>query len=223
MRFVPKKQPYDQFCPIARALDLVGDRWTLLIVRDLLLGSARYGALLAALAPISTDVLARRLRELEASGIIDHHDDGLYGLTADGRRLVPVLRELGRWGATHLGAPLDTDLSASRALQILAVTGAGRTDAAPVAVEVWAGDLVWALTDGPDGLTIQRGPGTDVDASISIDGPTLWAVGRGQLDWPDALASGVVQVDGDAEIARRFLAGRLPVIFDDQPAEPSRR
>ena len=73
---MPKKRPYDQFCPIARALDRVGDRWSMLIVRELFLGPTRYGELLDALEKISTDVLATRLRELESIDVVERRADG---------------------------------------------------------------------------------------------------------------------------------------------------
>ena len=93
---MPKKRPYGQYCPIAQTLDVVGDRWSILIVRELFLGPTRYGELAEALRPISTDVLAKRLRELESTGIIDRSDDGSYVLTAHGTDLAPVLKALGQ-------------------------------------------------------------------------------------------------------------------------------
>ena len=84
---MPKKRPYDQYCPIACALDVVGDRWSMLIVRELFLGPTRYGELLDALETISTDVLAKPLRELESNDVLRRQNDGSYELTAEGRNL----------------------------------------------------------------------------------------------------------------------------------------
>ena len=121
---MPKKRPYDQYCPIACALDVVGDRWSMLIARELFLGPTRYGELLSALETISTDVLAKRLRELESSDVVARQDDGSYELTATGRRLAPVLRALGGWGSAFVGPDTGSGKpSAARALQMLVLKG----------------------------------------------------------------------------------------------------
>ncbi|MFQ5557323.1 MAG: winged helix-turn-helix transcriptional regulator [Acidimicrobiales bacterium] len=206
---MPKKAPYGQYCPVARALDLVGDRWTLLIVRELSIGPLRYGALSKAL-PISTDVLAGRLRDLRSHGIVRSVEHG-YELTDDGRSLAPVLRELGRWGARHLGAPPGTDqLRASHAVQMLVVAHAGNPQPVEAAVVVRSGELECTLVAGADGLIARRGASPEVDAVVETDPATLWAVGSGRLAWDDAVCSGELHVAGDSEAARRLLAARLP-------------
>jgi DNA-binding HxlR family transcriptional regulator len=102
---------YDQYCPIARALQVVGERWTLLVVRELTSGPKRYTDLVAGLPGIGTNVLASRLRELEAEGVIEKHRlpppaaSQVYELTARGLALLPVLRSLAHWGAVALGPP----------------------------------------------------------------------------------------------------------------------
>ena len=211
---MPKKHPYGQFCPLARSLDLVGDRWSMLIVRELFVGPCRYGELLDALGTISTDVLAKRLREMESTGVIERREDGRYDLTADGRGLAPALRELARWGAGHLAPPGGSDdLPASRAVQVMVVFGSSIAAEKARTIELRAGDLVCSLSSGPDGLVARRGPGGDVDAVVTTDDETLWAVCLGLLGWTDALASGMVLVEGDAEAAEQLLAGRLPGEF----------
>jgi DNA-binding HxlR family transcriptional regulator len=101
-------RPYGQYCAVARSLDLVGERWTLLIVRDLLDGPKRYSDLLKALTPISTDLLASRLRDLEANGLIVHRPlpapakGRCYELTPDGVALEPVINSFVRWGRRFL-------------------------------------------------------------------------------------------------------------------------
>ncbi len=102
---------YNQYCPIAHALDVVGERWALLIVRDLLCGPRRYTDLLDGLPGISTNILASRLRELEAGGVVRKTKlpppaaSTVYELTPHGQGLRPVLHELARWGARSLGPP----------------------------------------------------------------------------------------------------------------------
>lgn len=99
---------YKQFCGTAYALDLLGERWTLLILRDLLIGSRRYKDLLEGLPGITTNLLAKRLRELAAAGLIAKDDDG-YRLTAAGRRVEPVVLALAEFGGGYLDFPPDPD------------------------------------------------------------------------------------------------------------------
>jgi DNA-binding HxlR family transcriptional regulator len=101
---------YQTFCPVGAALNVVGERWALLIVRDLFLGPRRYSELLKGLGGIPTDILAARLRTLQEQGIVRQVGEGRgrrYELTEAGQGLGPVLRELGRWGADRLRLPAD--------------------------------------------------------------------------------------------------------------------
>ena len=101
---------YQTFCPVGAALNVVGERWTLLIVRDLFLGPRRYSELLRGLGGIPTDILAARLRTLQQQGVVRQVGEGRaqhYELTESGQALAPVLRELGRWGADRLKLPAD--------------------------------------------------------------------------------------------------------------------
>src|SRR6266540_6306241 len=106
---------YDQYCPIAHALGQVGERWSLLIVRELLQGPKRYTDLAASLPRIGTNILAARLRELEASGLIAKRRleppaaSQVYELTAYGQGLKPVMRELALWGLQSIDAPGESD------------------------------------------------------------------------------------------------------------------
>src|SRR5215213_3602470 len=110
-----KKRSYGQYCPIAHALDLLGERWTLLIVRDLLLGPRRYSDLLAGLPGLSTDLLADRLRALESVDAIRRRrlappaGSMVYELTERGEELRPVLTSLARWGGSLLPPVSETD------------------------------------------------------------------------------------------------------------------
>jgi DNA-binding HxlR family transcriptional regulator len=106
---------YDQYCPVAHALDLVGERWALLVVRELMPGPKRYTDLAEHLPGIGTNILASRLRDLEAGGIIEKRTlpppaaSRVYQLTTYGEELRSVLRELALWGARSLGPPTDED------------------------------------------------------------------------------------------------------------------
>src|SRR4051812_16768894 len=106
-----KRRSYDQFCSVARALDHLNERWTLLIVRNLMLGPRRYSDLLAELPGITTNLLAARLRAMEASGLVAKQagPPPRYALTALGAALEPVVVELGRWGANFMDQPRRGD------------------------------------------------------------------------------------------------------------------
>ena len=103
-----ERRSYQQFCGVARALDLVGERWTLLLVRNLLLGPQRYGELLAGVPGITTNLLAKRLKDLEAAGLIERIGSGAarsYRLTTSGQALEPVIHALGAWGWQRMTQP----------------------------------------------------------------------------------------------------------------------
>jgi DNA-binding HxlR family transcriptional regulator len=109
------KRRYDRYCPMAHALDLVGERWALLVVLELMHGPKRYSDLADALPGIGTNILAARLRDLEAHGIVERRTlpppaaSRVYDLTDYGRELRPVMRELALWGARSLGPPTEDD------------------------------------------------------------------------------------------------------------------
>ena len=108
---------YDQYCPMAHALEMVGERWTLLVVRELLHGPKRYTDLADRLPGIGTNILAARLRDLEAGGVVAKRTlpppaaSKVYELTEYGVELKPVMRELARWGARSLGHRRQTTSS----------------------------------------------------------------------------------------------------------------
>src|SRR2546430_6051478 len=104
------KRSYNQFCGVAKALDIVGERWTLLIVRNLLLGPQRYSDLLRELPGITTNLLAKRLQEMEARGLIEKSagastESHAYRLTSLGLALEAAIHALGRWGFRQMRSP----------------------------------------------------------------------------------------------------------------------
>jgi DNA-binding HxlR family transcriptional regulator len=106
---------YDQYCPIAHALGLIGERWALLVIRELMQGPKRYTDLAASLPGIGTNILAARLKDLEGCGIVEKRRleppaaSQVYELTPYGRALKPVMRELALWGLRSIGAPSDPE------------------------------------------------------------------------------------------------------------------
>lgn len=211
------RRSYDQYCSAARALDAVGDRWTLLIVRELLAGPRRYTDLHADLPGVSTDVLASRLRDMERDGLAERRrlpPPGaayVYELTPRGRRLLPVLQALGEWGEGELGERRPTDAVRAHwfALPLLrALEGEGLVE-----VRLEEGVFhVYAGRDG-DGGGAMYGYGAapvEPDAVLELDTLTGTAIARGQLSVADAVRDGRIAVTGEGTLAKVLReAGRL--------------
>ncbi len=202
---------YDQFCGIARALDLVGERWALLVVRDLLLGPKRFSDLRRSLPGIGSNVLTTRLRELEASGIVSRRDlpppaaSSVYELTAYGRDLEPVLLAFGRWGARSLGQRGEGQALRSEWLAValrayFSPDAAVGVDAA-VELRLSDGDFVVRIAGGQ--LHVAAGADGEVDLRLQTDEETLIGFLAGAGVPEDAL-----RPEGD-----RVLLRRLPQLF----------
>ncbi|MFF6984543.1 winged helix-turn-helix transcriptional regulator [Streptomyces sp. NPDC008343] len=203
------RRSYDQYCSAARALDVVGDRWTLLIVRELLAGPRRYTDLHADLPGVSTDVLASRLKDMERDGISTRRKlpppgaAYVYELTSRGRELLPVLQALGEWGQPELGERRATDAVRAHwfALPLLrSLEGVGLVE-----VRLEEGDfhLYVGAEDGPvhgDGPA----PG-EPDARLVLDSATCEAVARGELSVAEAVRHGRIAVSGDGTLAKALL------------------
>jgi DNA-binding HxlR family transcriptional regulator len=193
---------YGDPCGIARALDLVGERWALLIVRELVLGPKRFTDLRAGLAGASPNVLSQRLRELEAGGVVRRHTEGAaaWELTDWGHELHPILLQLGRWGARSAArprAPLGVD-----ALLLALESTFVPTAAADLAAtyELRLGEARFAAVVGQGSLTISRGRPRAADAIIETDAASLRAVAFG--DCP--LAAAPITIAGDQRLGRAF-------------------
>ncbi|MGX5211658.1 winged helix-turn-helix transcriptional regulator [Streptomyces violaceus] len=203
---MPPRRSYDQYCSAARALDLVGDRWTLLIVRELLAGPRRYTDLHADLPGVSTDVLASRLRDMERDGLATRRRlpppgaASVYELTDRGRELLPVLQALGAWGQAELGERRPTDAVRAHwfALPLLRqLDGEGLVE---VRLEEGHFHLHAGAEDGPvygDGPA----PG-EPDALLVLGTGTCTAIGRGELSLVQAVREGRVEVSGDGTLAK---------------------
>jgi DNA-binding HxlR family transcriptional regulator len=166
---------YEQYCPMAHALDLIGERWSLLVVRELMEGPKRYTDLAAHLPGIGTNILASRLRDLEAEGIVEKRTlpppaaSRVYQLTPYGEDLRPVLRELALWGARSLGPPTDEDELFPGWLEN-AIDGLLTPIAPPGRFEFRVGDEVASLVDG----VAQAGPIDDPDVVVVGDAEGLY-------------------------------------------------
>jgi DNA-binding HxlR family transcriptional regulator len=203
-----RRRSYDQYCSAARALDLVGDRWTLLIVRELLAGPRRYTDLHADLPGVSTDVLASRLKDMERDGLSTRRrlpPPGVayvYELTARGRELLPVLQALGVWGQGELGERRPTDALRAHwfALPLLRVLEGEGEGLVEVRLEEGVFHLHVGAQDGPvygDG----EAPG-EPDARLVLDAGTCAALSRGESSLTEAVRAGRVTVTGDGTLAK---------------------
>ena len=209
------RRSYDQYCAVARGLDVIGDRWTLLLVRDLLLGPKRYKDLLSGLPGIGTNLLADRLKELEAAGLIERTvlpppaGSAVYQLTETGQSLETVMTALGRWGARFLGPPKKTDVMVPRAY-FVAMRGVFSPEAAAgitLTYEVRIGDLVFEVRVADGRLTTREGAVRNSDVVLSMDVETLNALMFHTLTPAAALASGRVEIGkGDLKALERFIA-----------------
>jgi DNA-binding HxlR family transcriptional regulator len=207
------RRTYGDRCGIARALDLVGERWALLVVRELLLGPKRFTDLRAGLPNVGPDVLSQRLRELEESGIVARRTlpapaaSRVYELTPMGEELEEVLLALGRFGSrTPLppgGAPLGIDATVL-ALPTLFDTSAA--DGLSGTFEVRLGEQVFRARVEDGRLDVTRGEAGAFDAAIATDPDTLTDVlwHGGSLDASER--EGDLQIEGDRAALERFLA-----------------
>lgn len=192
---------YGDPCGIARALDVVGERWALLIVRELLLGPKRFTDLRAALGA-SPNVLTQRLADLESAAVVQHRSVGgaLYELTDWGRELHPILLQLGRWGARARHRP-DGDLGVDALLLALESTFVPQNAAElRASYELRLGEQRFSVDVTPSGIGIRRGNAQKPDAIIETDPATLRAVVFGDRK----LAGAPLEIRGDARIGRAF-------------------
>jgi DNA-binding HxlR family transcriptional regulator len=215
---------YDQYCPVCHALGLVGERWALLVVRELLQGPKRYTDLLEGMPGIGTNILAARLRELEAGGVVQKRKlpppaaSTVYELTEYGRQLEEPLYALARWGARTLGPPgkgdelaHDWGLSAFAALlSPEAARGVTETYVLRLPDETYNVELV----DGRLQVTSQPADAPDLDAELGME--TLYGLASGDLAPRDALDQGLVRL----AVGKPAMLERFFTIFSFAPREP---
>jgi DNA-binding HxlR family transcriptional regulator len=207
------KRSYGEACRFAYALDVVGERWALLVVRELLLGPKRFTDLRAGLPHASSNILSERLRDLEHGGVIQRRKlpppaaSSVYELTEWGRELEPIVTKLGAWGARSPIPPESREIGADSvvlALRSLFDAEAAGDFAATYALRIGESRFGVEIADGE--IELQRGGADDPTASIALaDAPTFAAVLAGQLPLDQALASGAAQVEGSKQAAKRFL------------------
>ena len=211
---------YGQFCPVAKAMEILDERWTLLIVRELLMGSTRFSELRRGVPKMSPALLSRRLRELARAGVVERHVDGSsvsYRLTRSGRELYDVVRALAVWGVRWVGELGEQDLDPHLLLWDMHRTmptdrwPPGRTVLAIHFTDVEPKQARWWLVVGDDGVDVcSADPGFEVAVSMDTSLRVLTGLWRGDRTWPAVLAAGTVRLSGSAPLRRTLpeLIGR---------------
>ena len=202
---------YGQYCALARALDVVGDRWTLLIVRELgLRGPSRYTDLRHGLPGIATNMLADRLREMEENGIVRREEapppvaTTLFSLTERGEELKPALFALGRWGAPLMGERSDDDEFRSHWLKypLEELFADADPEQPPVTVELRTGDEPVVVETDDGAIRVHAGSAEHADAVVTGEPEVVIGLLRGRFDLRSAKSRGL-RVDGDAGAVAR--------------------
>lgn len=203
---------YGQFCGLARAVELVGERWALLIIRDLLVEPKRFTDLRNGLPRIPTNILSARLKELEESGVVCRcllpRPSGavVYKLTEYGNQLEEIVLSLGRWGAQSLSEPGPGDIVTADSL-VMALRSTFRPRPARglrVGYELRVGDIVIHARIEDGTLLAAEGPLPGADLVIET-GPAIRAMMAGEIGPAEAIANGVVRLTGDPDLLTSFV------------------
>lgn len=208
---------YGQYCPISRSAELLGDRWTIHIVRDFLTGASRFNELIRGNPGLSRALLSRRLKQLQAAGIIEQADDGSYALTDAGRDLEPVVFGLATWGARWtFGEPSSDELDPDLLLWWLH----RQLDASRIAnqrfiVYVRFTDhrkRYWIVVEHDASLCLAD-PGFEVDVTLRSDRAALYQTYLGRTSLAEAVRCGIVELDGSRSAVSAFVRsfGQSPV------------
>lgn len=198
-----KRRGYGQFCGLARALDVIGDRWTLLIVRELLIGPRRFGELRTGLCGIATNLLTDRLRRLEADSIIQRslgapEEGTLYVLTSRGQALRPVVEELIRWSGPLMASGRDQDDFQPSWLAVALPAFLSRAPDRPVVIGIHTQGTELALESGPGGAVVRLQNDRPYQATIEAEPDVILGLASGALSMAAAVRSGA-QIRGDRD------------------------
>lgn len=205
---------YGQFCPVAKAMELLDERWTMLVIRELLCGSRHFNELRRGVPRMSPTLLAARLRTLQRAGIVDRYAGGrqvTYVLTPAGEQLRPIVEALGQWGLRWMPELGDEDFDPHllmwdmrRNVDLHAVPP-GRT-----VLQFTFGDLApeerhWWLVITADGTDLcSFDPGHPVTATLETDLRTLTRTWRGEISWAQAQRSGALKIRGPSHVGRNL-------------------
>jgi DNA-binding HxlR family transcriptional regulator len=210
----PSTRRYGQYCPVAKSLDVLGERWTLLIVRNLMVGPQRYTDLREALPGLATDLLTARLRTLEEAGYVARRQlprpasVTVYELTPMGQRIALVILELGRIGLAMLGPPADDDLVTPDAV-VLSLRPSFRADVAGDVEERYQVELdgePYFVNVHPGWAEAARGTASEPQLTLATSASTFARLLSGATDAKAALSGGELKIDGPRRALDRFLA-----------------
>jgi DNA-binding HxlR family transcriptional regulator/putative sterol carrier protein len=208
-----RRRSYNQYCSLARSLDVIGDRWTLLLIRDLLVGPKRYKDLLDGLPGIGTNLLADRLHELEAAGLVSRRalpppsGSTVYELTDDGQSLEPVVAAMAWWGLRFIGRP-RTGESHLPGPYFMAMRTTFRSEVAgkvKTTFEFEIDERYFTIHVNYGRCVTRQGRAEHPDVALKLDISTFNALLLERLSPADALASGRVKLEGDPRGLDRFV------------------
>jgi DNA-binding HxlR family transcriptional regulator len=205
---------YGQFCPVSKAMELLDERWTLLVVRELMMGSRHFNAVRRGVPRMSPALLSKRLHTLIRAGVVERYREGnrvTYHLTPAGRELEPIVEAIGRWGTRWISELGDGDLDphllmwdVHRNIDLEAVPD-GRTTLQFRFTDIDPGARDWWIVVGNDGVDVcHDDPGFPVQVAVETTLRALTLVWRGDLSWAGALRSGDMVLRGEPA-ARRAL------------------
>ncbi len=210
-----KNRTYNQFCALAFALDIIGERWTLLIIRELLTGPRRFKDLLDGLPGVSTNLLTERLKSLEEQGILCRRvlpppaGSTVYELTPVGRGVETAVIELGRWGSQFLPPSME-GLSmpsvGTTSLAIKAFFNPQQAQDIDATYELHLDDEILQIQIRNGTLHIQQGPAFEPDAVFYTSVQPYLGMFSGQLPPEQAIAAGLIRIEGDPAELERFLS-----------------
>lgn len=220
---------YGQFCPVAKAMELLDERWTMLVVRELLAGSTRFNDLRRGNPRMSPALLSKRLRTLERAGVVERRVEGSrssYVLTSSGEELRPAVEALAAWGIRWIGDLGEEDLDPHLLLWDIRRTiqldtwPRGRTVVAFEFDDVSSNAARWWLCVNADEADVcDFDPGFEVAVTVSTSLRTMVEIWRGDRSWPQALRLELVEVTGSSTLVRSLpqLLGQMATAAVPRP------
>lgn len=209
---MPRTRSHDDGCGIAHASDLLGQRWALLVVRELLLGPNRFTDLRTGIPDVSPNVLGQRLKELEASGIVRRRKLAppaavqVYELTEWGRELEPAVLALGRWASGSPSFPRDAEMGPdSLVLALKSTFDPAKADGLDATYELRIGEIPFKIAVKDGSFVAERGEAEDADAMISADANAIASVVFGENRLGKAVDSGEIEIDGSRRAVRSLI------------------
>ena len=203
---------YGQFCPVAKAMELLDERWTVLVVRELLLGSSHFNDLRRGVPKMSPALLSKRLQTLTRAGVVQRSEENgrtTYSLTDCGKELVNVVEALGAWSVRWFGDLVDKDLDPSILMwDIRRTIPVDQWPRTRTVVEFQLSGVApkasrwWLIVANGEPDVCDFDPGYDITATIATDVRTLAQVWRGDVSWQRSLMDGSVTIDAQSDVRR---------------------